>query len=100
MPSCRCRYVSCRQGLDLPTIVCYYGDVDTPSPGRYRHFKGGYYEVLGIADLHSGDLDLVIYRSEADGSLHARAIADFDQWVIIEDGLRGRAVPRFERVPD
>ena len=40
---------------DLPPLP------DTP-PGRYRHYKGGEYEVLGVA-RHSETLEpLVVYR--------------------------------------
>lgn len=40
---------------DLPPLP------DTP-PGRYRHYKGGDYEVLGVA-RHSETLEpLVVYR--------------------------------------
>ncbi|NNU42397.1 DUF1653 domain-containing protein [Ramlibacter montanisoli] len=40
---------------DLPPLP-------TTPPGRYRHYKGGEYEVLGAA-RHSGTLEpLVVYR--------------------------------------
>ncbi len=31
-------------------------------PGRYRHFKGGEYEVIGIARHSETDETLVVYR--------------------------------------
>lgn len=31
-------------------------------PGRYRHFKGGEYEVLGVARHSEGLEDMVVYR--------------------------------------
>lgn len=34
-----------------------------PKPGKYRHFKGGEYELLGIAS-HSETLEpMVVYRA-------------------------------------
>ena len=37
--------------------------MDTIKPGRYRHFKGNEYEVLGVAK-HSEDLEpFVVYRA-------------------------------------
>jgi hypothetical protein len=37
------------------------------TPGRYRHFKGGEYEVLGVAHHSETFEELVVYR-HADGS--------------------------------
>ena len=38
------------------------GTANDVPPGRYRHFKGGLYEVLGVA-RHSETLEpLVLYR--------------------------------------
>jgi len=31
-------------------------------PGRYRHFKGGEYEVIGVARHSETDETLVVYR--------------------------------------
>ena len=33
-----------------------------PLPGRYRHYKGGEYEVIGIARHSESDEQLVVYR--------------------------------------
>jgi hypothetical protein len=34
-----------------------------PAPGTYQHFKGGYYEVLGVADETETGKRYVVYRS-------------------------------------
>ncbi|MDP2005167.1 MAG: DUF1653 domain-containing protein [Rubrivivax sp.] len=63
----------------------------TPT-GRYRHYKGGEYEVLGVA-RHSETLEpLVIYRPLYDASgLWARPHAMFFGQLTID----GRLQPRF-----
>lgn len=66
---------------------------DTP-PGRYRHHKGGEYEVLG-AVRHSETLEpLVLYRAlYGERGLWVRPHAMFFETVEV-DGVRR---PRFER---
>lgn len=64
-----------------------------PTPtGRYRHYKGGEYEVLGVA-RHSETLEpLVLYRPlRGDGSLWVRPHAMFFGQVEVD----GRLQPRF-----
>lgn len=62
-------------------------------PGRYRHYKGNEYTVLGIA-RHSETLqELVVYRQEyGEHGLWVRPATMFAETVEIE----GRAVPRFQ----
>ena len=62
-------------------------------PGRYRHYKGNEYTVLGVA-RHSETLqELVVYRQEyGEQGLWVRPAAMFAETVVIE----GRAVPRFQ----
>jgi len=66
-------------------------------PGRYRHYKGNFYEVIGVA-LHSEtEQELVVYRKlYGDGSLWVRPLEMFREHVDVE----GRSVPRFARVAD
>ena len=61
-------------------------------PGRYRHYKGNEYTVLGVA-RHSETLEeLVVYRQEyGDRGLWVRPAAMFAETVIVD----GKAVPRF-----
>lgn len=69
--------------------------MQTITPGRYRHFKGNEYTVVGIAK-HSETLEPhVVYRAEyGDGGLWVRPAAMFAETV---EHL-GRTVPRFERI--
>lgn len=64
------------------------------APGRYRHYKGGEYEVLGVA-RHSETLEpVVLYRPlYNDSGLWVRPFAMFVGDVEIE----GKRQPRFAR---
>lgn len=66
-------------------------------PGRYRHYKGREYTVIGTA-RHSETLEeLVVYRQEyGDLGLWVRPAAMFAENVTIED----RSCPRFELIGD
>jgi hypothetical protein len=68
-----------------------------PAPGRYRHFKGGLYEVIGVA-RHSETRELlVVYRPlYNETGLWVRPLAMFSA-TVTEDGQQ---VPRFRRVDD
>jgi hypothetical protein len=49
-----------------------------PAPGRYRHFKGGEYEVIGVARHSETDELLVVYRPlYNDSGLWVRPLAMF-----------------------
>lgn len=63
--------------------------------GRYRHFKGMEYEVLGVAK-HSETLEeLVVYRAlYGEGGLWVRPAAMFLETVERE----GKTLPRFTYV--
>ncbi|MBD9253760.1 DUF1653 domain-containing protein [bacterium] len=45
---------------------------ETIKPGRYRHFKGKEYEVLGVARHSETQEELVVYRA---------LYSDFGLWV-------------------
>ena len=62
-----------------------------PAPGRYRHFKGGHYEVLGVGRHSETEEWLVIYRAEKDGSLWLRPLSSWNEPV----SRPGGTVPRF-----
>lgn len=62
-------------------------------PGRYRHYKGGEYEVLGIAKHSETEEDFVVYRQlYGAGGLWIRPKQMFAGTVVIA----GRTVRRFE----
>lgn len=63
--------------------------------GRYRHFKGGEYEVLGVARHSENDEQLVVYRPlYGEGGLWVRPLAMFLEQVDHQGVLQ----PRFARV--
>ena len=59
--------------------------------GRYRHYKGGEYSVLGVA-RHSETEDLlVVYRPEyGDRNLWVRPLAMFQEFVETPEGVVAR----------
>ena len=61
--------------------------------GKYRHFKGKEYEVLGIAK-HSETLEeFVVYKAlYGDGQLWIRPLFSFNE--MVDQG--NKQVPRFE----
>ncbi len=67
------------------------------SPGRYRHYKGMEYEVMGTV-RHSETLaPMTLYRAlYGERGLWVRPAAMFNEDVVI-DGVRQ---PRFSRLPD
>jgi len=63
--------------------------------GRYRHYKGGEYEVVGVARHSETDELLVVYRCLYDNnSLWVRPLSMFVETVLVD----GRKLPRFERI--
>jgi hypothetical protein len=72
-------------------------DAVVVTPGRYRHYKGKEYEVIGTA-THSETLEpMVVYRPlYGEGGLWVRPAAMFAEAVIID----GHTQARFARLPD
>jgi hypothetical protein len=68
-----------------------------PKPGRYRHYKGNLYEVIGVA-RHSETLEpVIVYRPlYGVGDLWVRPYAMFFEDVEVD----GRSQPRFSRLDE
>lgn len=63
--------------------------------GRYRHYKGGEYDVLGIATHSETEEQLVVYRPcYGERGLWVRPLGMFQEEVEVEGVVR----PRFEFV--
>ncbi|MCZ8129955.1 MAG: DUF1653 domain-containing protein [Steroidobacteraceae bacterium] len=70
------------------------GPVDVP-PGRYRHYKGRDYEVLGVARHSETGESLVVYRPlYGERGLWVRPAAMFVESVVVDGG----SSPRFRYV--
>ena len=69
------------------------GKVKMIKPGRYKHYKGNMYEVIGIAK-HSETLEeMVVYRAlYGDGGLWVRPASMWEETVTVN----GVQKPRFE----
>jgi hypothetical protein len=64
-------------------------------PGRYRHYNGQEYEVLGVARHSETEEEVVVYRAlYGEYGLWVRPLGMFQQQVDSE----GRLVPRFCRL--
>ena len=73
---------------DLPSLPAL-------SPGRYRHYKGGEYEVIGVA-RHSETLEpMVVYRPLYNTT--GMWVRPYDMFMG-EVTIDGRSLPRFARV--
>jgi hypothetical protein len=61
--------------------------------GKYRHYKGNEYQVIGLAK-HSETLeDLVVYKAlYGDEQMWVRPVTMFEEKVVVD----GAEVPRFE----
>ena len=69
-------------------------------PGKYQHYKGKFYEVIGVA-RHSETLEeLVVYRALYDDekfgkkALWVRPKKMFLEYIIVD----GKKVPRFKHI--
>lgn len=72
---------------DLPPLPA------EPRPGRYRHYKGRAYEVIGLARHSETREPLVVYRAlYGEFGLWVRPAAMFTE----EIEIAGRRVPRFQ----
>lgn len=68
---------------------------ERPAPGRYRHYKGGEYQVLGVARHSETEEEFVVYRClYGAGGLWVRPLTMFCEPVTVA----GRALPRFARI--
>jgi len=62
--------------------------------GKYKHFKGGEYEVLGVAKHSETEEEFVAYKSLQDGELWVRPVKMF----LEEVEFSGKKIPRFKYI--
>ncbi len=66
-------------------------------PGKYRHYKGKDYQVLGLARHSETKEQLVVYKTlYGDYSLWVRPLAMFDETLMID----GKTIKRFAFTSD
>lgn len=64
------------------------------TPGRYRHFKGNEYEVVGVARHSETMEDMVVYRAlYGEGGLWVRPAAMWTETVERDGYIGSRFVP-------
>jgi len=74
--------------------------MSTIEPGRYRHYKGNTYKVIGVGRHSETGEQLVIYQAEhmsmkfGKNAIWARPLRTFFETV----EYNGRKVPRFTRI--
>lgn len=87
-------------GVCFPNRLIYIGlarGYTMIQPGRYRHYKGYEYEVIGEARHSETEEPFVVYRAlYGKQGLWIRPRAMFFDTVMID----GRPQPRFRRLPD
>lgn len=67
------------------------------SPGKYRHYKGKDYEVIGVARHSETEEQMVVYRClYGDYGLWVRPLSMFRETVEVA----GEQVPRFARLDE
>lgn len=63
--------------------------------GKYKHYKGSFYHVTGVAHHSETQEAMVVYRClYGDFSLWVRPLTMFTEQVVID----GKSLPRFEFV--
>lgn len=76
--------------IDLPPLPA-------PKPGRYRHYKGGEYELVDVVRHSETQETLVLYRAlYGERGLWVRPYAMFFESVDVD----GRVQPRFAALAD
>ena len=69
-------------------------------PGRYRHFKGNEYEVIGVARHSETEEEMVVYRKlYGDHSLWVRPASMWNE-LVERDGKVQRRFTYIEEVQD
>ena len=69
-------------------------------PGVYKHYKGGFYKILGVARHENTDEELAVYRElsrgleTGEGPLFVRPVDQFFE----EVEYRGKTTLRFQYV--
>ena len=75
--------------------MTYEEAIQTIPPGRYRHFKGNEYEVIGIAKHSETEEPMIVYKAlYGDGGIWVRPAEMWNEMISRD----GKTVRRFERI--
>ena len=75
--------------------MTYEEAVKTIPLGRYRHFKGNQYEVIGIAKHSETEEPMVVYKAlYGDGGIWVRPAEMWNEMITRD----GKTMRRFERI--
>lgn len=66
---------------------------ETPTPGLYRHYKGGVYTVISLATIESTMEEAVVYVNPRSGGMWIRTLADFTA-IVEHEGVKKRRFVR------
>ena len=77
----------------LAALGPFAADGQPCAPERYRHYKGGHYELLCRATLEADHTPMLVYRA-GNGTLWLRPEAVFFEEIEVE----GRVQTRFSRI--
>lgn len=62
----------------------------------YQHYKGGLYQVIGIASNSKGNKEKVIYRSCETNKLYHRSLESFTDKVLVNNNTE--SIERFKLI--
>lgn len=62
---------------------------------RYKHFKGGEYQVIALAKMEADGTQAVVYKAH-DDTVWVRSVTNWQETVKVN----GKSVPRFELIKD
>ena len=80
----------------ITEILAGWANYERPADGtRYRHYKGGEYEIVTTGFLEKEEVPAVVYRSLEKDIVWVRSAEDF--FAIVQNGYHQQ--PRFESIP-
>lgn len=75
-------------------------NIPTLEKGRYRHYKGNEYEVLGVGRHTEADEYFVVYRAVTPRDNAPKLWLRPYEMFIETIELDGKTIPRFQRIED
>ena len=77
--------------------ITYDEAIQRIKPGRYRHFKGNEYKVIGVARHSENEIPMVVYRAlYGEGELYVRPAFMWDDEVTVDGKKQKRFVKEID----